>query len=400
MGIKQFFKNIFSKELNKPVGYSELKMLNEFTPRFLNFSNNQYDNLIYRACIDRISSQVAKLTPTVSLDGVNSFDYFVNLEFLLNNKPNEYMNRYDFFYKICSMLLDTNNVFVYKRVLDNRIVGLYPINYRQIEFLDVNSEIYAKFSFKNNGFEVYIPYNELIHIRRHYNESDLFGSNQKEVLAPIFEVLRAIDEGMINAVEASTKLRGILKYSNNLNPKDLTRLKDDFVKSYMGINGDGIGALDTKADFIQTNIQPYTVDAEHQKQTIEYMTMHFGVSEKILKGEASEDEYNAFYEICIEPLLVQLSNEITNKLFTKMEIIRGCSIQLTANKLLFANNSTKTTIAKEMMQTGVFSINEVRDFFGYEKIKDGDRHIISLNYVDLKNANKYQIGTKDNEEEK
>ena len=68
---------------------------------------------------------------------------------------------------------------------------------------------------------------------------------------------------------------------------------------------------------------------------------------------------------------------------------------LTANKLLFANNTTKTTIATQMTQIGVFSLNEVREIYGYNPIKNGDRHIISLNYVDLKNANKYQVGNND-----
>lgn len=396
--IKSFFKNIFNKTTKIHQGFTSLKMLNSWSPKFFNYNHKEYNNVVYRACIDRISSQMAKLTPNVDLNGIKSdILYYSNLEYLLKNKPNEYMNKYDFFYKLTSMLLDKNNVFVYKRVEDNKISGLYPIDYSEIEFMEYEGEIYAKFSFKNSSFNVYIPYDELIHLRRHYNDNDLFGSSQQELLTPIFEVLSAVDSGMINAVNASSQLRGLIKYSGNLNPDDLKRFKDQFVEDYMGLNGSGIGTLDSKADFIPINLTPYTINADQQKTVLEYFSMHFGVSDRILKGLANEEEYNAFYELTIEPMLVQLSAEFTNKIFSKIEIMNGCKITLTANKLLFANNATKTTIATQMTQIGVFSLNEVREIYGYGPIKDGDRHIISLNYVDLKNANKYQIG--ENKEE-
>lgn len=89
-------------------------------------------------------------------------------------------------------------------------------------------------------------------------------------------------------------------------------------------------------------------------------------------------------------MLVQLSLEFTNKIFTRYEIENGCEILLTANKLLFTGVSTKTTLAKDVLPMGLFSINEVREMYGYNPIDDGDRHIISLNYIDLSKANEYQ----------
>ena len=322
--IKSFFKNIFNNNVKNNQAFSSLKMLNSWLPRFFNYNRKEYNNVVYRACIDRIASQMAKLTPNVSLDGIkDELFYYSDLEYLLKNKPNEYMNKFDFFYKLTSMLLDKNNVFVYKRVQEGKITGLYPIDYSEIEFMEYECEIYAKFSFKNSSFNVYIPYDELIHLRRHYNDNDLFGSSQQELLSPIFEVLSAIDSGMINAVNASSQLRGLIKYSGNLNPDDLRRFKDQFVEDYMGLNGSGIGTLDSKADFIPINLNPYTINAEQQKTVLEYFSMHFGVSDRILQGNANEEEYNAFYELTIEPLLVQLSAEFTNKIFSKMQIMQG-----------------------------------------------------------------------------
>ena len=385
-----FFKNLFADKVDDSREFTTLKLVNGYNPRFINYSDNNYDNLMYRACIDVIARQVAKLTPSVKLTTNSS--YYSNLKFLLENKPNEYMNRYEFFYKIASTLFDRNNCFIYTRVQNGRITGLYPVNYNQIEFVELNNEIFAKFRFAARGFTVYIPYCELIHIRRHYNDDELFGSNQTEILKPIFQVLRAIDSGMINAVEGTTQLRGLLKYGGQMKPEHLAKQKQDFVDSYMGIDGDGIGILDNKLDFVPLKIEPKTINASQQKLVLDYFSYNFGVSENILKGCANEEEFNSFYELTIEPLLVQLSLEFTNKIFSKQEILQGNQILLTANKLLFASVSTKNNLATAMMPLGAFSINEVREMYGYNPIENGDRHIVSLNYVDLSKANKYQVG--------
>jgi len=387
MKIREFFKNIFANNIIKDKIFQSLKLLNGFQSRHLNYGSKHYDQLIYRSCIDVIAKQVAKLTPDIKL--TTNSGYYSNLNWLLKNQPNEYMNRYDFLYKTASILFDTNNCFIYKRVLNGKISGFYPIPYSEIEFMEYDNEIYAKFRF-NRGFEVYIPYSELIHLRRHYNTNELFGSTQTVVLAPILEVLKAIDSGMINSVEASTQLRGIIKYSGNLRKEDLDKYKDDFVKSYMTLTGDGIGILDSKCDFTPILVNPKSINALQHELVLNYFSYSFGVSKSILLGTATESDYNAFYELTIEPLLVQLSLEFTNKIFTRYEVENGCEILLTANKLLFTGVSTKTTLAKDVLPMGLFSINEVRDMYGYNPIDDGDRHIISLNYVDLSKANEYQ----------
>ena len=393
--IKEFFKNIFQKT-SDAVNYTRVKLLNDYMPRIFNWSNKNYDNLIYRACIDRIASQVGKLTPTIKGDLVKTNSHYKNLAYLLKYQPNEYMNRYDFFYKVTSMLLDTNNVFIYKRIENNKITGFYPIPYSDIELVECESILFAKFSFRNSSFRVYVPFDELIVLRRHYNDNEIFGSQQNDSLKPIFEVLRAINTGMINSVESSTKLNGIIKVVGNLRKEDLERTKNEFVESFMKLGGSGVAALDTKADFQPVSLTPQIVDDKNVKLVLDNFSINYGVCENILKGCANENEMNTFYELAIEPLMVQYSLEFTNKIFDKLAISEENEILFTGNKLLFASVGTKTALAEKMMPAGVFSINDVREMYGYNPIENGDKHILSLNYIDLDKANKYQVGDEDN----
>ena len=116
MNIGKYFKDLFGGVKQSLTNFSRVKLLNDYTGRLFNWSERNYDSVLYRACIDRIATQVAKLTPTIKGDLQTVDTYYKDLKYLLTFKPNKYMSRYDFFYKVTSMLLDTNNVFIYKRV--------------------------------------------------------------------------------------------------------------------------------------------------------------------------------------------------------------------------------------------------------------------------------------------
>lgn len=155
-------------------------------------------------------------------------------------------------------------------------------------------------------------------------------------------------------------------------------------------NGDGIGALDGKCDFVETKIEPYTVDSRNQLIANNQVYLYYGVSEDIIKGTFNEDKFNAFYSNTIEPLAIQIAEEFSRKIFTERELELGRKIVMSASRLTFANNSTKMNICKEGLTLGMFTFNECREVFEFEPVEGGDKRIVSLNYVDADKANEYQ----------
>lgn len=385
--LRNFFKNIFKGKDSNAGGYESLKMLNSYTPYLISDSNDAYDNLLIRACIDTVAKHTAKLMPKIK--GPNNA-YIKRLRRLLRVAPNKIDNRFNFFYKITSQLLTNNNAFVFINFDDNGLIeGLYPVPYSSIKFLEKDNEIYCLFYFKNGAFKVILPYSELIHLKRHYNDNDLFGSSQGFILNPVLRLFKSFIEGFVNAVQATSVLRGYLKYSGNLKKEDLDSYKEGFVSSYMQ-NTDGIGVLDSKCDFKETKIEPYTIDSRNQIVANNQIYLYYGVSESIVKGDFNEDKFNAFYSNTIEPLSIQIAEEFTRKLFTEKEQDSGYEIVMSASRLTFANNSTKMTICKEGLTLGMFTFNECREVFEFEPVEGGDKRIISLNYVDADKANEYQ----------
>jgi len=398
MEIRSLFSKIFG---NKPVtiqGSTDFKLLNDFIPYFYNYSGNIYDIAVIRSCIHTVASHAAKLKPKHfykkdKLVGSESYDRLLSL------RPNEYMSSYDFIYKTVSQLYSSNNAFIYKRVdIAGEVTGLYPINFSQIKLIESDGEMYAQFLFKT-GIQVCIPYSQLIHIRRHYNKNDMFGEDASQPLQPTLNVLNTIDQGVINAIKSSAFIRGILKFATIQSSETLKKTKDEFVADYLNINNNnGIAALDSKAEFKELNLKPQMADDKQTALFRDNVYRYFNVSEKIIKSEYDEDDYNAFYSSVIEPIAIQLSQEFTSKMFSATEISYGNEIVFSADRMMFANMATKKDLIKDLMGLGLFSVNESREILEMSRIEEdfADKHIISLNYVEASKANEYQgVNNKD-----
>ena len=55
MAISDFFKNIFKGKVDDRRVYQDVKPFNTYSPSYWATSDNAYDRLVYRACIDAIA---------------------------------------------------------------------------------------------------------------------------------------------------------------------------------------------------------------------------------------------------------------------------------------------------------------------------------------------------------
>lgn len=392
---QQFFGKTAKPEL---AGATNFQLLNQIFGHVSSFNGDIYDDATIRSCIHTIATNCAKLKPqhrkdrTVMKGGLNR---------LLSLRPNQYMNSFDFIYKIVTQLLCCNNSFVYiHRDGFGQIVGYYPINFSNLRLLECQGEVFVEFSFMNSR-KVCLPYDDLIHIRRHFNENDLFGSEQRQALQAPLNVLTAINQGIINSIKLSAGLRGLIQFKS-VTPNDKQKkIKDEFVESYLNINNaDGFATLDPSAEFKELKVEPQTADDKQTAIARENVYRFFNISEDIVRSKYNEEEYNAFYSSVIEPIAIQLSLEFTYKTFTDKEIGHGNEIIFSAERMTFASNATKADVISKLMPLGIYSINQACEIMEMPKIDAlfADKHLMSLNYVDIEKANEYQGVEKNNKE--
>lgn len=389
--LRNMFSTVFGGKKSPPTS-TYYKTLNEYVPFFSSFDGDLYDSDIVRTCIHAIAANAAKLKAKHirRADG-KIINVGGSMEALLQSRPNEYMNAYDFLYKVVSQLYGNNNAFIYMHTERGVVTGFYPLNYSFIEPLEYAGEMYFKFTFKN-GYKMTVPYTELIHLRRHFNRDDIFGDDSVKPLRPTLNLIQTINQGIVNAIKSSARLRGLLKFNSTTRPEDMKKYRDQFVTDYLGIdNNSGVGATDTKAEFITTNLEPKMADDKQMSIARENAYRYFGVNDAIVTNKYTEDEWNAFYSSVLEPIALQLSLEVTAKAFTQREKSHGNEIVFSASRLTYASNATKVAMAKELMPMGIFTINEMREIFELEPVEDGDKRLQTLNVVNAANADEYQL---------
>ena len=115
----------------------------------------------------------------------------------------------------------------------------------------------------------------------------------------------------------------------------------------------------------------YQVDPAQMSLIKENVYSYFGVSEAVIQNKANGDELDAFFNGAIEPFAIKMSDAMTRMVFTERERNGGNRITFTANRLQYMNVSSKISMAQQLGDRGVLTIDEIRELFNYAPLPDG-----------------------------
>lgn len=381
----------------RPQNRTMMQMLNS-TPNFYDFSGEAYDSDTVRSSVDAFARNVGKLTPKhIRRKDGKIIEAGQNIEWLLRNRPNRFMNSYIFYYRLATQFLMSNNVFVWiRRDEMNRIEGFYPLVSSGVELVQVQTnngiDMAVRFRFYD-GNEYTAPYADVVHLRRFFYKNDMFGEANRTALKPILDLIAVTNQGIANAIKTSAILRGILKFTGMIKPEDIKKQTEMFKADYLSAsNNGGIAATDTKAEYQEIKSDPKMIDDKLMNAMSDKIYDYFGSNKKIIQSNYSEQDWNAFYESMIEPFALQMGQEFTNKIFSDRAQGHGNEIIFEANRLQYASNDTKVKIIETLVDRGMMSINQGLEVFNLPPIKDGEKRIMSLNFIDADKASEYQLG--------
>ena len=343
------FKTIFGEKekIKDTVNSTEFNMyslLNSFNSIYQINTGNAWDMNIVRSAVDAYCRNFAKLKAKHTRIGKTGTS---RLEKILNYKPNSMMEAYSFYYKIAANLKLTNNAFIYPECSDSGdIIAFWPLMSNQIVLLEYKKQLYLKFIFKTGKIKV-VPYEEIIHLRGHFFDNDIFGSSNR-ALRPALDTANAIDQGVSNGAKMINSVRGILSAKISSKEDDLAKQRDKFVENNFKIssNGSGIIVTDSKMDYKPIDEKTSPISKDQLEYTKNAIYDYFGVNESIVQNKFDENEWNAFYEGAIEPIAIQMSQCFTNKIFTDNERNFGNEITFEANRLQYASNVTKVSVVQ------------------------------------------------------
>ncbi|RDV27292.1 phage portal protein [Lysinibacillus capsici] len=362
---------------------SSLKMLTSDTGNgFTSWDGHTYNNDLVRSIIRVKARTIAKSTAkhiredTKGLK-VNPEAY---MKFLLE-EPNPMMSMQQMLEKVVTQLELNNNAFIYINRDDMGYpIGLYPIVSNSVQVLKSTSNVlYLQFQLKN-GNTVTFDYKDIIHLRQDYNENEIFGTSNVESLSKMMELVGTVDQGIIKAIKNSNTVQWLLKFQNNLSPKDMKAKTKEFVDTYLDIETAdfaGAASVDSKVDAERVEPKSYMPNADLLKESNNRIYSYFNINEKIIQAKYTESEWIAFYETSIEPIVKQLSTEFTRKLFTRKERSFGNSIIFEGSDLAFASMQTKLALTA-LVDRAIMSPNEMRKVLNMHPVEHGNEFLLRL----------------------
>lgn len=359
---------------------SRFAMVTERGNGFYAWNGKLYQSDIVRSCIRPQSKAIGKLLAQhIRKDEkgvkVNPEPYMR----ILLEEPNPYMCGQVLQEKVANQLALNGNAFIL--IIRDELgypCELYPIPAESVEAVYRNKELYLKFYFQN-GKSSEFPYTDIIHIREDFCNNDIFGESPAKALTELMEIVNTTDQGIIKAIRNSGVIRWLLKFNSSLRPEDLKRNVKEFVDNYLSIESDTFGAagVDAKADAVRIEPKDYVPNALQSDRTTQRIYAFFNTNDKIVHSTASEDEWNMYFELVIEPKALQFSNEYTRKLFSVRERACGNKIYFDASNLQCASFSTKLNLF-QMVDRGAMLPNEWRAVFNMGPIEGGDKPIRRL----------------------
>lgn len=301
------------------------------------------------------------------------------IRFLLE-EPNPYMTGQKLQEKLASQLILNNNAFaLIVRDEFGYPTEIYPIPAVSAEAIyDKQYTLYLKFVFTNGKIYTF-PYADIIHLRQDFNNNDIFGDPIAPALAPLMEIVTTTDQGIVKAIKNGSLIRWLLKFTSSMRPEDLKKQAADFAANFLSIEtgGTGVAATDAKADAQQIKPEDYVPNAAQMDRTTQRIYSLFNTNQKIVQSEYDENGWNAYYEAEVEPVVIELSNEYTRKIFTRRERGFGNRILFEAANLATASMQTKLNLA-QMVDRGALTPNEWREVFNLVPVDGGDEPIRRL----------------------
>ena len=404
----EWFDRLFRR---KPANSRFAPTMDGYIPYYSMFGNNIYASDVVQQALKCIVDEMKKLKPKhVRYIDQDPTPIKSDLQNVLDN-PNPLMTTSEFLEKTVWLLLMNYNVFIvptYSVWMDNktgverrRYEALYPINPINVDFIeDASGRLFVTFTFMN-GYETTIAYDDVIHIRYNFSVNQYMGGNRSgqpdhEALLSTLELNKTLLDGVAKAMKASYAVNGVVKYNTLMdNGKTEEALRE--LEAKLNASESGFLPLDLKAEFTPLQNTTQIVDDNTLKFIDEKILRNFGVPLCILEGDYTKEQYEAFYQKTLEPIIIAMSQGFTKKLFSDRERSFGNKIELYPKDLIFMTVSQTLEMINLLSPTGAMFENEKRVALGLPPLPEleGLRYM-SLNWINANQAAQYQVGVNEN----
>lgn len=342
---------------------------------------------VYSA-VKLISEGVARLS--LSLQRYNSatkcfVDYYDSgLYRALRVRPNEELTAYEFWRATVQQILLQGNAYILPAGDSRSLTLLSPGS----TYYDPSTRYYM-IADAYHGINRKLRSHQIIHLRNIGIDGGLTGLSPIQQAAQALNILQLADKNTASTLSSGGRMRGILTGSGSGAPfadaltSQLDQVSADLEESLR--SGKTVVAVPTDMKFQTITLSPADAKVLESKQfTIRDIARYFRVHPGLLYEE-SNNTYKAaevpnvmFLAQTLDPLLTQIENELLVKLVPE-ELWGRRRIRFDREKLYTTDLQTEAAYFEKMLQTGVYTVNELRAKKSRPPIEGGDTPLVSAN---------------------
>ena len=346
-------------------GDTRFETLTAYSPTFTSWGGQIYESELVRAAVDARARHVAKLK--YGMTGTARQKLWTATK----TEPNPWYT-WPQFLERCSNIYDIQNNLFIVPVLDRygEMTGFFPVLPSTCEVVDHGGVPFLKYSFMN-GQKRSMELSRCAVITKHQLKDDFFGE-KNTALDGTMKLVHMVQQGIIEGVKNGATFRFMAQLTGKAFDEDLRKERERFDRNNFQSGGGGLLLFGNQMQNIQQLKQEgYKIDADQQKLIMGNVCNYFGVPESVIRNEASAEVMDSFFNGSIEPFAIKISDGLTKMVFSERERNTGNRILFTANRLQYMNVTQKISMAQQLGDRGVLTIDEIRELFNYAPLPDG-----------------------------
>lgn len=366
--------------------------------RPLGLSFNQFDEAgdvmqlsAYYRCLNIISDTIAQMPCSVYVgEGMDRRKYSESVTSqIMSGMVNASTNIYTLLRNCIADLIHEGNGYIYlHRDLDGAVDALYNIQATRVQVVkDVKLNVIKKYIVSGLGN---VATHNMIHIKQ-YSADGCVGRPVRLVCADIFKIANASDQCALNHFASGLQVGGIITTPTIMTPRQKDDMRSAWAQAFGTTGGrkkSGVAIMEGSQTY--TPLQINNRDSqllESRQWAISEICRIMGVPQGLL-GLQNSISYNSqesnglfFLTQTIAPILAQLEQEMTNKMFLPSERARGAEVKIDSSVILRLNKAEQMSVLSQMFQTGSITSAEIREIMmeGARYIEGSDKTYVQLN---------------------
>lgn len=317
-------------------------------------------------------------------------DSFQNV---LTVRTNKYQGPQVFWTQMITNYLVANNAFGMPEWNDNGTLdSIYVLPFTQFEFFqDDDGRLIITFN-GNSAYSFY--YDDIIHLQRFPTNK---GGAAKQATGNYTAMVGTMQNQAVKDSETSNRIAALLQVKSQLKSSDMKKKLDEFKDTFQtSENTTGLGMIGAEYELIPFSLKNNPLNVQLLTDITKQLYNYFGPSYEIINGTAGELENEQFVDNKLKPIIYQIQEELTYKLFSSKEISFYNKIQAETVDLEISTLAAKTSFYKEMVYGTIMNRNEIRRRLGMTRgPAELDKFLGNKNFQTLE-PGVYEVGLSEN----